>query len=284
MNDGSTDSTAKILKVLLRQYSNRNSSYKLVVLDQENSGEANAVNAAFEIANGEFVSVVNADDPVLPGCFASLLLPLIQNSDLSVSYVDWLMTNPDGEILRKVKTRNYSKNTLIGDFECIPGPGTLIRKSSVRRAYLRDPNYKYISDFELWCFLASQGDFIRIPEFLATWQRNPTGLTEESHGITYENELKRLFSQINNQGIVTKLGLNPKHVQSGLLFILATQKFYNPNVKSIKLLAKSIELNPKKLLSNFPKTLLISIALLAFPITQQLRRVLKSFGVVLFEK
>ena len=56
VNDGSTDNSLDIL----REYENKDSRIK--VLDQENAGAGSARNKALDIAEGEFVAFIDADD------------------------------------------------------------------------------------------------------------------------------------------------------------------------------------------------------------------------------
>ncbi|MBI2044375.1 glycosyltransferase [Candidatus Pacearchaeota archaeon] len=55
INDGSSDSTLRIARELEKKYS------KVKVLNKQNSGKADSLNKALEMANGELIGVVDAD-------------------------------------------------------------------------------------------------------------------------------------------------------------------------------------------------------------------------------
>ena len=55
VNDGSTDNSPEILKT----YAEKDN--RIIVLEQENQGQAVARNKALDIANGEFISFVDSD-------------------------------------------------------------------------------------------------------------------------------------------------------------------------------------------------------------------------------
>lgn len=61
VNDGSTDSTADILKELQKELSN------LIVINQQNKGPAAARNAGLKVAKGDVVIFVDSDVVVCPG-------------------------------------------------------------------------------------------------------------------------------------------------------------------------------------------------------------------------
>lgn len=56
INDGSTDKSLKILK----EYKNKDS--RIILLNQENSGQSVARNRGIEIAKGEYLGFVDPDD------------------------------------------------------------------------------------------------------------------------------------------------------------------------------------------------------------------------------
>jgi hypothetical protein len=56
---------------------------------------------------------------------------------------------------------------------CTPGPGAFIRRKAFELTDMRDPQFKYVADFEYWLRLGLYGKFARIPQTLATWRMHP---------------------------------------------------------------------------------------------------------------
>ena len=73
INDGSTDATLSILKEIINNYPNLN----IVVYSQDNQGVSVARNTGLELANGEYVTFIDADDFV----FTDFLQVLNDNKD-----------------------------------------------------------------------------------------------------------------------------------------------------------------------------------------------------------
>ena len=80
IDDGSTDSSTFIVKRFQEAYPNR-----IIFLQQSNQGPATARNKGLEVARGEFIGFVDADDYVSPNMYEQLYGKAIQtNSDLCV--------------------------------------------------------------------------------------------------------------------------------------------------------------------------------------------------------
>ena len=83
VNDGSTDLRSIEVLECVR---NRDYAFKLVVVDIENAGLANARNVGAELANGEFLSFLDADDTVRPTYYSRCVEQLRRNKNASFVY------------------------------------------------------------------------------------------------------------------------------------------------------------------------------------------------------
>ena len=96
IDDGSTDNTKNILE----KYS-QNELVK--VFSVKNSGEAAAVNYALEKALGEYILIVNADDPLLSPRLFTLANEIFKsNEKVVVVYPDWNIVSESNLILENV--------------------------------------------------------------------------------------------------------------------------------------------------------------------------------------
>ncbi len=189
VNDGSTDDSLEVITEALSTFPDH-----LLLISQENAGEATAVNRGVALVETPFFCVVNADDPLLPGHGETLTQVLTESPHVVVVYPDWLMLDSEGQVLRTVYTKRYDLRSLVGDFVCLPGPGAVIRREAVTGP-LRDPSFRYISDFESWLRLSVRGPFKRVPQILATWRQHEAGATSTGAGRAIADELLQLSSQ-----------------------------------------------------------------------------------------
>ena len=189
VDDGSTDRSAEIVERFIRSSDRRN----IRLLRQTNAGEAAAVNRAFQDAKGEYVVVVNADDPPMKSLLALTVAMLESSPETVAVYPDWNMIDAGGLCIKSIQTLDYSLDRLVGDFCCLPGPGALIRSSALSDGRLRDPSYRYISDLEMWLRLSLKGQMRRCPFVLANWRSHASGATAVGRGRPIADELERLY-------------------------------------------------------------------------------------------
>lgn len=187
VDDGSTDLSKEAILGAINSLS-KNAASKVKVYFKPNTGEADTDNFALEKSSGALIVVLNADDIVGTGLLSKSVEVMRMHEDAVVTYPDWIMINGTGEIIKEVKTRDYSFEALIGKFECIPGPGAFIRRSVLDQGILRDPSYSLISDYECWQRLSLKGRFVRIPEFHAFWRLHGENLSLTSRGKSWADQ------------------------------------------------------------------------------------------------
>lgn len=107
INDGSTDNSRQVIEDF-RQRSTKD----FKIIDIPNSGEANAVNTAYQQSSGELVLIVNADDPINPFLIKSLVAEFELDSSISVAYPDWDMIDEFGELIQNIQTLEFSNEAL----------------------------------------------------------------------------------------------------------------------------------------------------------------------------
>lgn len=190
LDDGSKDNTVE----LLEEYTGR-----LIWESHKNMGEIRTVNKAYGMAKGEYIAVINSDDPLLPGAISAVVDTFLNNPDVLVVYPDWQYIDKDGKAVMDVQTPDYDYLEMLTTHKCMPGPGTFVSRKALDLTGLRDPQVKYISDFDLWLRMGLNGPFKRLPQVLATYRVHPTSLSSTEQGQRMSSEdiemLVRLFSR-----------------------------------------------------------------------------------------
>jgi glycosyltransferase involved in cell wall biosynthesis len=188
----STDNTLEVVK----KYMN-----KIIWNSHKNRGEQWAVNKGFSMAHGELIGVVNSDDPLLPGAIKEIVKFMIANPKIIGAYPDWIKTDINGREITKVILPNYSFEHMLEKHSCTPGPATFYRKIIIRKLKGRDPQFKYVSDFDFVLRAGLIGDFGRIPKFLTTFRVHPGAATTKNKGLVmameHVNILNKFFSLPN---------------------------------------------------------------------------------------
>lgn len=187
LDDGSKDESLAVIKKY-RQ--------KLIWRTHKNMGEAKTVNKGFKMAKGEIVCVVSSDDPLKPKAISAAAEFLQKNPQVIVAYPDWEMINAQGKKIQHVKTFPYSYANMLRWHHCFPGPGTFIRRSVIKALKGRDPQFKYVSDFDFWLRGGLIGPFARIPKTLALYRFHPSSATVSSAGRAMADEHIKLVKKI----------------------------------------------------------------------------------------
>lgn len=173
LDDGSTDGTAE----LLAGFGDR-----IRAVSHPNMGEQRTVNRGFELARGEFVMVVNSDDPLRPGAVAALVEVMRNRPELVAAYPDWELIDAEGGVVETIRCAEFDRNELLVRHQCMIGPGAIVRREVIERVGGRDPAYRFVADFDFWLRVADAGPIARVPRALATWRRHDDGASHAHLG------------------------------------------------------------------------------------------------------
>ncbi len=180
INDGSTDRTENILQ-----------SYKdprIKVIYQEQSGLVPTLNRLLNLAQGQFIARMDADDQSAPTRLAEQVL--------------WFQKNPNGILVGSWTTvidesGNKVKNAIypVSDSFCkialcsgnaFAHGAVMFRRNDCR--YRQE--YNFAEDYELWHRLARLGKIGNIPSFLYSWR---------SHNRSISHQNKKQQKEINKK-------------------------------------------------------------------------------------
>lgn len=183
VDDGSTDGTADVIK----KYSDR-----LNLVKHQNMGQYATVNKAFAATRGEIVGIVNSDDPLLEGAISHIVKVFEENPDVVVVYPDWKLIDQDGQVISVATTWDYCYEDMLRFQHCIPGPAAFFRRRIFEELEGRNPEYKFMADFDFWLRAGLKGDFMRCPEVLATFRLHPDSITVSQKNLDMAREHIRL--------------------------------------------------------------------------------------------
>lgn len=277
VNDGSTDQTRIVIEEIMQT-----AKIKIRLVNQNNAGEASAVNNAVAISEGEYLMIVNSDDPLLESCVDTLVASLELDPASAVAYANWNMIDEDGHLLQTMFAEPFSYCSLIGNWTCIVGPGALIRKSTLGGLQARNEKYSHLSDFELWLRLAATNSFVKVESTLSTWRKSDNNATHHGRGasIAYQN-LQLLDDYFSNPNIPNEIKKIEKRARAHAYYSAALQMFFDSSVKGRRLIVKSYASQMLFLdrRCSSKRSLIGSISVLLHPIPLLIAGVLKRIGV-----
>jgi glycosyltransferase involved in cell wall biosynthesis len=259
INDGSTDSTQEILA----QFSERIKAFNF-----ENGGESKSVNRGLEVATGDYVLVVSADDPILEGkLFESAIQILDANPEIVAVYPDWRVIDESGNQKREVRVEDFSREVLIGKNRTLPGPGAIFRRSTALAIGGRRTKWKYVGDYDFWLRLSNYGDFRRIPEVLAQWREHPSSTSVAQKNARMANERMQVIEDFVRESNVDP-SLQSMAV-SNSFYLAARLAYFDKKIDGRRLFLEGLKKSRKYPSEAHP---LIVVYLLTLPVSRFLSK------------
>lgn len=174
LDDGSTDDT----QALLASYDDPRLHWET----HTNMGAANTVNKGFTLVQGDYFTVVNSDDPLLPNYLTRAVAFMEAHPHVLAAYPDWQLINPQGDKIRDEQVFDYSYLDMLRWHHNFPGPGTILRRRVLELEPGYDTSYPTVFDYDFYLRLGQHGDLARIPQTLATYRMHSGTLTEKGRG------------------------------------------------------------------------------------------------------
>jgi glycosyltransferase involved in cell wall biosynthesis len=231
INDGSTDGTANILK----KFSNR-----IRVIDQDNIGESASVTKGFNLASGEYVMVLSADDPLFTSeIFHNVFEQFNEDKNLVAVYPDWNLIDKDGNIIKKIYVPDFTEKLLIGRFRTLPGPGVIIRKAAALKIGGRRSKWVYVGDYDFWLRLSRIGEIRHRPQILAQWREHPNSTSVKKKNIAMATErikvIEEFVDEFKIQGKLRRMALGNAY------YMAARLSYFDPNIPGKKWFIQSFK-------------------------------------------
>lgn len=215
INDGSTDKSLE----LLQNYAKK--EHRLRIVSRENKGVTKTLNEGIDLATGEYIARMDADDISLPLRFERQLKYLV-NNNLDVC----------GTQYERFGTKTGFSNMPINIEDCyyrlllgstMAHPSILIKKYVIAK-YKYNDNIKYAQDYELWCRMALDKRKIgNVPEVLLKYRYS-------SNNISSSKSIDQINSAITTG---TKYWVNID-ISKGVPYPLCVIDSFNNNISDLK--------------------------------------------------
>lgn len=267
INDGSTDESVNQITDLL--------GGEVRCVNQINSGQAKAVNVGLNLARGKYGIVVNSDDPLFSEELARVSIELLEeNPDLVATYPDWQVINSTGQIIRERRVKEFSIEEMVGDFNCLIGPGGVFRIREARAIGGWSSTFRFVPDFDFWLRLSDHGKFKRIPRVLAQWRSHSKSISIASRGLPMSLErLEVIEKYLKSHDLDSHL---QRRARASANYSAATMSLFDSRVRGGRLLRKAIQSDWSILFRRNPlRTLGISIN----PISRPLFKIILRLGI-----
>jgi glycosyltransferase involved in cell wall biosynthesis len=167
VDGGSTDGTLEIL----REHSD------IRWLSEPDRGQADAINKGFELASGDIVAWLNADDYYLPGAIAGAVEALRADPSCAMVYSNWVVVGEDGAEVGRYEAPDWDLKQEIERGNFIPQPTTFFRREALDAVGLLDDSYHFAMDYDLFIRIGRHFPVKRVDRYWAAFRVHPTSKT-----------------------------------------------------------------------------------------------------------
>lgn len=214
VNDGSTDRTGAIIE----QWRTKDS--RLRVLNQAHEGLVSALNHGLELARGEYVARMDADDVCVPERLAAQLAFMDAHPEVGISGT-WIETFGTGpRIVRKYPVEHDAIRSALLFESVLAHPSVMMRRSMLIETGLRyDSTRTHAEDYDLWVRAAEHTNLANVPSVLLRYRLHPSQVVE-----TYESQ-KIASAQRVRIAQIKRLGIDPGEPEIALHYAVCCWQF-----------------------------------------------------------
>jgi glycosyltransferase involved in cell wall biosynthesis len=133
-------------------------------------GQTHAVNKGFEVATGDLVMWINADDAVVPVAVDKAVEHLKRNPDLAAVYGGIELIDADSRTQRTYIPEAWSWRRMLYVGDYIPLPTVIFRRALIDQAGLLDEQWRDAADYDFYLRVFDGRQVERIPETLVRFR------------------------------------------------------------------------------------------------------------------
>ena len=199
IDDGSTDKSPDIIK----SFEDNRIKY---IANEKNMGLPYSLNRGLELARGEFIVRMDADDISLPNRLQKQVTFMEENPQIAVcgSFVKTFGGKRDEFVHTYFTDPNDIEASLLFNTS-LAHPSVMMRKSELKKYNLKyETDFKYFEeDYNLWVELSQKSQLANLPEVLLFYRLHEKSVTH----LNTEN--RQAGISMIRQKQLEKLGLNP---------------------------------------------------------------------------
>lgn len=158
IDDGSTDDTHAVLEKFKDEF---------YWETQTNAGQARTLEKGWNMARGQILGYLSADDLLEPKAVSESVKALLAHPDAVASYCDFNLIDPQSRIIRQVEVPDFSYRDMLVNVSCPLGPGAFFQSKAYAAAGPWSASYRQMPDYDFWLRLGLFGSFVHIPQVLA---------------------------------------------------------------------------------------------------------------------
>ncbi|OLU32693.1 glycosyl transferase [Pseudomonas sp. PA15(2017)] len=172
VDDGSTDRSVEIIRAI--------DDPRIRLLHNDHGGGASARNRGLADAHGQFVVWIDSDDRQASGALSVIRRSIVANPDADVFYGDLQIFDDQSSQTLRTHYPDYQGKSLLPlliQGNCLPNPGTAVRRSLYETHGGYDLAFTRCHDYQLWTRLADSASFKKVDAILCHWRQHAESLS-----------------------------------------------------------------------------------------------------------
>lgn len=202
VDDGSTDNTAALVASFVDP--------KLRYILKAHSGAPATRNRCIDEARGELLVWLDSDDVLYANTLSVYAAALEKTPDAEVVYGDLDVSNDTLQTTSEIIHKDwYGKNDLLiatlFNGNCIPNPGTMVRKSCYVKFGGYNETFRRAHDYEFWSRIAKTAKFKHVPFKTLKWRWHNSNMSSGSVICDTTFEGKVIIGMLNAYNLMELL-------------------------------------------------------------------------------
>ena len=237
INDGSTDKTEEII------FSYKQRGIPIIYHKQLNQGFATARNKAIELAQGDWIAIIDHDDICLPNRLEIQVDQILHHSQVKLFFANTIHFSDENHTLRHQYDRfnpnilNLSKgesaNHLLSHGCFIDSEAVIFNKKAAQKINGFDARYKYVVDYDFFIRMGLDYDMFTSKETVSKWRVHAEQATQKMGNLIYLEEKSIFMNYFTHDQIklVTKAMMILNHVKRSIKkYARISKNLFNKNI------------------------------------------------------
>lgn len=202
-DDASTDNR---VREIIKEYAQKDDRIKFY-FRKENGHICRASNSALQLADGEFIALLDHDDVLWPNALYEVVRAINQSSDADFFYSDEDKIDERGRIHSEPFFKPGWSPEFLRSVNYITHFAVL-RRSLVEKIDGFRPGYEGAQDWDLFLRISRETDkIVHIPKVLYSWRKSHTSTAQKpsAKDYAYVNQKKALADDVKRRGYKAKI-------------------------------------------------------------------------------
>lgn len=202
IDDGSSDHSLEIL----RRYEQKDDRCR--VITGPNQGIIGSRNMGIQMARGEYIAIMDADDICAPERLSLQLLYMKEHEECVVVGSRGLLIDPENRpimpFLVPLTHEEIDSAHLSGLGGSIMNPSAMIRKSAFFKVGMYKKEYLHAEDIDLYLRLAEVGKLANLPEIFLQYRQHPASIGYKHSKMQQISTVKAVTAARQRRGLLAE--------------------------------------------------------------------------------